>query len=70
MTEATFDRAKRMIRADLKKHGVKNKKLEEELVASILLIGQDAYNEGIETGKVHAIACITEGMERLVRRTL
>jgi hypothetical protein len=67
MTDAIFDRAKRMIRADLKKHGVKNKRLQDDLITAFLLIGQDAYREGENEGKRLAIACITHGMERLVR---
>ncbi len=70
MTDATFERAKSIIKADLKRHGVKNKKLEDALATTILLIGNDVYSEGMKDGKAHAIACITDGMERLVRRTL
>jgi hypothetical protein len=67
MTDETFKRAKSMIKADLKRHGVKNKNLEEALTTTILLIGQDAYREGEEQGIRMSIASIAHEMERLVR---
>jgi hypothetical protein len=70
MTDETFKRAKSIIKADLKRHGVKNRGLEEALATTILLIGQDAYREGEREGKRLAIACITHEMEMLVRNNV
>jgi hypothetical protein len=50
MTQETFDRAKRMIKADLKRHGIKNRKLEDALLLIMESMAEDAYFNGQMNG--------------------